>query len=123
MIGPLFAALVALAPIQPNMTPPPQVQEECVDAREYVTFLMQRGAVIQEVLKDTRVNKVTDTVRNLTNALDDRIDDPDSYVILSLEGETTVILIPLYGRCVSSPLYMNKEFYEKTRGLLPERGV
>ena len=124
MIGPLFAALVALAPLpQTPMASPPQVQEECVDAREYVTFLMQRGAVIQEVLKDTRINKVTDTVRNLTNALDDRIDDPDSYVILSLEGETTVILIPLYGRCVSYPLYMNKEFYEKTRGLLLERGA
>ena len=126
MIGPLFAALVALAPLpQTPIASPPQVQEECVDAREYVTFLMQRGAVIQEVLKDTRVNKVTDTVRNLTNALDDYIDDPDSYVILTTPSKDTVILIPLYGLCVSSPLYMRKEFYENIRGvpLAPTREI
>ena len=116
MIGPILATLIAFSPISPQPEQRP-VEQECVDVREYATYLSQKGAKVLEILRDSRVEKVTDTVRNLTNALDDYLDDPDSYVILATTDENLVIVIPLYGLCVSSPLYMKKDFYEDIRGV------
>ena len=118
MIGPILATLIAFSPVhsQPEQHP---IEQECLDVREYATYLAQKGAKVLEILRDSRIEKVTDTVRNLTNALDDYLDDPDSYVILATTSEEIVIVIPLYGLCVSSPLYMRKEFYEEIRGVPP----
>ena len=117
MIGPLLAIFIALTPPQILDTTSPQVQEECVDYRNLVTYTMLNyDATIFESLTDSRIDNVSSVVRKLTNALDSFKNNPDLYVVLTIKEEPVAMVIPSYQGCVLKPFYMNLEFYKKIRG-------
>ena len=112
MLGPIFAIFIALA--SPTSE---EVHLQCMNPQMFINqFSPEQGIFVLEVVKDARIESITDWLRENTNALDDATLDPDTYIVLAIMGEPIAMLLPTFRDCLLKPIYINLDFYKKLRG-------